>query len=93
MHWSICFSFFFNCFTFFIFYYYFDLLNMTVPSRITYEDFTEALARLDFDVQDLDLPPRDQELYIDLGPCISLYLFLFASFSSFSALFPHSIPF
>jgi len=48
--------------------------QMTVPSRITYEDFTSSLARLDFDIHDVegDLSQRDLELYIDLSPYINV---------------------
>eukprot|EP00026_Physarum_polycephalum_P001806 Phypoly_transcript_01809.p1 GENE.Phypoly_transcript_01809~~Phypoly_transcript_01809.p1 ORF type:complete len:747 (+),score=78.68 Phypoly_transcript_01809:857-3097(+) len=53
-----------------------DDLNqqMTVPSRITYEDFTESLARLDFTVADVEkeLSPRDLELHVDLSPYINV---------------------
>jgi hypothetical protein len=58
---------------------FFDGAFMTVPSRITYEDFTESLARLDFTVNDVEkeLSPRDLELHIDLSPCIFFFLFFF----------------
>ena len=66
------------------------LIYLSVPSRMTYEDFTASLARMDFDVNHLEkeLTSRDLELHIDLSPCISSSIFILLSSPPLSSPLP-----
>jgi len=46
--------------------------QMILPSRITYEDFTEKLASMDYDVDKLNMSPKDMDMHIDLSPYINV---------------------